>query len=476
MKGLLPLPLFCLAALLGGGCFSLSPAYTPPSVPGGLPEEYREDAGWKTAAPQEALERGSWWEMFDDPELNGLMEELNRANQSVAVAAANLRQARARVGVARASLFPEFSAPASATRSRAEGAEARTNYSYGISARWELNFWNALPALEAAKAQAEVSAADYAAMRLAMQAELAHAYFQLRSLDSRMNVYEATIKAYSRALQLTQSQLRGGIATRMDVDQAATQLASAEAQLAGLQQQRAELEHAIALLTGRMPSAYSIGRGKLTARTPAIPPGLPSTLLERRPDIAAAERRVAAANEQIGLARAAWFPVFSLGSELLGQGVGWHSAPVWAWSVGPSAALAIFQGGRRLSESDAALAGYEAEVANYRRTVLEAFRDVEDSLSALRYLERETAALDRAVESSRSALNIALSQYQGGMTTYLQVVSSQTAALTNESGAIDARERRLAATVNLIKALGGGFHSRDLERLVKAPPRLGQDP
>jgi NodT family efflux transporter outer membrane factor (OMF) lipoprotein len=470
MKDILLLSLFCLVALLGGGCFSLSPTYAPPAMPGGLPEEYREDAGWKTAAPQEALERGSWWEMFAEPELNGLMEELNRANQSVAVAAANLRQARARVGVARSALFPEFSAPASATRSRSEGAEARTNYSYGASARWEISFWNVLPALEEVKAQAEASAADYAALRLAMQAELAHAYFQLRSLDSRMDVYEATITAYSRALQLTQSQLRGGIVTRMDVDQAATQLASAEAQLAGLQRQRAELEHGIAILTGRMPSAYSLGRGKLTARTPAIPPGLPSTLLERRPDIAAAERRVAAANEQIGLARAAWFPVFSLGSDILGRGVGWHSAPVWTWSVGPTAALTIFQGGRRLAESDAAWAGYEAEVANYRQTVLEAFRDVEDSLSALRHLEREAKALGRAVESSRSALRIAMSQYQGGMTTYLQVVNSQTAALTNESGAIDARERRLAATVNLIKALGGGFRSRDLERLVATPP------
>lgn len=450
-----------------GGCINLSPSYAPPDLLSPLAPEYKEESGWKTATPQETRDRGPWWEIFADPELNALMARLNAANQNIAVAAANLRQARAQIGIARSALWPGVTAPASVTRSGTEGSGQQTRTSYGVNAQWEISFWNALPALEAAKAQAAASAADYATTRLAMQAELAQAYFQLRMLDGERDMYESTVKAYARAVELTSSQFRGGMVTRMDVDQAESQLASAEAQLAALARQRAEYEHGIALLVGQTPSSFSLERGRLTSTVPSVPAELPSFLLERRPDIAAAERRVAAANEQIGLARAAWFPSLTLSGEHIAQAIGWHAAPVWTWSVGPSAALTLFQGGRRLAESEAAWSGYEAEVAGYRQAVLQAVKDVEDNLSALRHLRTEAEAQERAVKSSQSALRIAMSQYQGGMTTYLQVVSSQTAALSAERAAIEVQGQRLTATVNLIKALGGGWQHDELEALVR---------
>lgn len=464
---------FCASfALLASGCVNLSPHYAPPSIPGTVPAEYKEEDGWKTAQPQDSHERGPWWEGFSDPVLDGLMRRAGDANQNIAVAAANLRQAKAQIGVARSAFMPGINSPASLVRSGGTGA-AQTNYSYGFNAQWEISFWNTLPAFEAAKAQAEGSAADFATMRLAVQAELAQAYFQVRGYDEQKRLLESTIKTYKRAVALTGSQFRGGLVTRVDLDQAETQLAAAEAQLASIQRARAELEHGIAVLVGELPSTFTLAEGPLASSLPSVPTGLPSSLLERRPDVAGAERRVAAANEQIGLARAAWFPSLTLGGEYLGQGLGLHSAPVWAWSVGPSAVLSLFQGGRRLAESDSAWAGYEAEVANYRQTVLEAFKDVEDNLSALRHLETEAEAQARAVVSSQSALRLAMSQYEGGMTTYLQVVSSQTAALSNEQAAIDVRVQRLTGTVGLIKALGGGFFASELAGLTDAPPQYG---
>ena len=454
---------FCLCLLLGG-CINLSPSYAPPEPLQPIPQEYKEEKGWKTATPSDALDRGPWWERFNDPELNRLMGLLNTANQDIAKAAANLRQARSQITAARSAFFPGVSLPASYTRSGGSGTGGMgmdggisTKYSVGISAQWEISFWNALPAFEAAKAEASASAADYATIRLSSQAELAQDYFQLRSLDVRLSLYEATIEAYQKALRITQSQYQGGIVTRADVAQAEAQLAQAEAQRLGLLRQRAEVEHAIAVLTGHFPSAFSLERSGLTATLPSVPTGLPSTLLERRPDIAAAERRVAAANQQIGVARAAWFPTFNLGGSRALEALGWHAAPVTVWSLGPSAAQSLFEGGKHLADNESAWAGYEASVADYRTTVLQSFKDVEDNLSALNYLAQEAAAQERAVESSRLALRLALAQYQGGMTTYLQVVSAQTTALTNESNAIQVQEQRLIAAVNLIKALGGGW-------------------
>ncbi len=458
-----------LPLLLGGCIFDLSPNYERPDLPQReIPEEFKETGAWKMALPQETLARGPWWEMFEDATLNGLMAEMHLANQNIAQAAANLRTARAQISVARSAFFPTVSLPASATRGNTSGA-IHNSYSVGVSSQWEVSFWNAIPAFAAARAEAEATAADYSTMRLATEAELAQTYFQLRTLDVQIELYESTIAAYAKAVQLTRSQYQGGIVTPADVAQAEAQLASAEAQLADLQRQRAELEHGIALLLGRIPSTFALERASLTAILPAVPVSVPSALLERRPDIAAAERRVASVNEQIGLARAAWFPTLNLGGSRSLQAVGWHTAPLTVWSLGPSAALSLFEGGRRLAESDVAQAGYEASVATYRQTVLQGFKDVEDNLSALGFLEKEGEAQGRAVLASQMALRLALSQYRGGMTTYLQVVTAQTTALTNERNAIQVQGQRLIAAVNLIKALGGGWDTSQLKEMTEGP-------
>lgn len=477
MKKTLLLPLCCICLALLGGCVNLSPKYARPELAEAMPEQYKEEEGWHTGRPMADLDRGSWWEMFGDPALNELMGKLNAANQNIAQAAANLRQARAQADVARSAFFPSLSLPASAARAGTEGGGPRTTYSIGASNQWEISFWNALPGYEAAKAQTEASAADLATMRLAMQAELAQNYFQLRAYDVQQSLYESTIKAYKRAVELTRSQYRGGIVTPADVSQAEAQLAMAEAQYTAVQRQRSLLEHAIAVLVGQLPSSFSLERDTLSATLPNIPTGLPSRLLERRPDIAAAERLVASANQQIGLARAAWFPTLSIGGDFLFQGTSWIGSSIYTWSVGPSAALSLFEGGRHLAENESAWAAYEAQVAAYRQSALQAFREVEDNIGALRYLETESKAHDRAVKASREALRLSLSQYEGGMTTYLQVVTNQTTVLSNERSAIDVQAQRLIAAVDLIKALGGGWREEDIRNTAwgDAPPE-GTEP
>jgi NodT family efflux transporter outer membrane factor (OMF) lipoprotein len=453
----------------------LSPEYQRPDLLRPIPAAYKEEDGWKTSTPGDALDRGSWWTMFEDPVLDDLMGQLNAANQNIAVAAANLRQARARVMGARSAFLPTAGAAGSTTRGSTASGGVAASSSIGISAQWEISFWNAIPAYEAVKAQAAATAADYATMRLAMQAELAQAYFQLRILDVQHDLYESTIAAYAKAVQLTRSQYMGGVVTPADVAQAEAQLASAEAQIADLDRQRALLEHGIAILVGQIPSSFTLERGQLAAALPGVPLSAPSTLLERRPDVAAAERMAASANEEIGLARAAWFPTLTLGADrALQGGAAWLASPLTVWSLGPSAALSLFQGGKRIADSDAAQAKYEAAAASYRQTVLQAFKDVEDNLAALRFLEKEAEAQSRAVASSQMALRLSLSQYRGGMTTYLQVVSSQTAALTAERSAISVQGQRLITAVSLIKALGGGWDAAALNALSQgAPPQEG---
>jgi NodT family efflux transporter outer membrane factor (OMF) lipoprotein len=456
---------YCLAIallplIMASGCVNLSPRHAPPAMSEEFPVAYKEDKGWQTAQPRASLDRGSWWEVFRDESLSALIRQANTANQNIAVAAANLRQSRAQVAVARSAFFPGVTAPASVTRSGTENAGPGTRYSVGFSSQWEISFWNALPAFEAAKAQAEATASDYATMRLSVQAELAQNYFQLRAYDGQQTLYEDTIKAYRRAVELTRSQYNGGIATPADVAQAEAQLAQAEAEYAGVQRQRSILEHAIAVLVGQLPTTFTLPRAEPESLIPAVPTGIPADLLERRPDISSAERLVAVANEQIGLARAAWFPTLTLGSDLLYQGTSWIGSSLYTWSVGPSAALTLFEGGKRLAQSESAWAAWEAQVATYRQTVLQAVKDVEDNIGALRHLAVEAAAQDRAVKASREALRLSLSQYRGGMTTYLQVVTNQTAVLSNERNAINVQAQRRIAAVNLIKALGGGWNTQ----------------
>ena len=455
---------FLLVALACAGC--LSPTYVRPPLTDSMPVEFKEDKGWHTARPADTLDRGNWWERFGDAELNNLMHKAHTANQSIALAAANFRQARTQVASARSAFMPAANLSGSAMRGADEVRPSPTGlYKAGLGASWELTFWNTIPAFEAARAQSEASAADYATMRLAVQSELAQTYFQLRTLDSQIALYASTITAFRKAVELTQSQLRGGMITASDVAQAEAQLAAAEAEAASLTRQRAELEHSIAIITGQIPSNFSLPKQGLGATLPKVPPALPATLLERRPDVSAAERRVMAANEEIGVARAAWLPSITLGGSTGYESTAWHSAPVSVWSLGPSLAMSIFQGGKLMAQSDAAQAAYEAAVAQYRQTVLQAFKDVEDALSALELLKTEQEARGRAVKASQAALDLSLSQYRAGLITYLQVVNTQTVALTNQRNAIQVQGQRLVATVSLVKALGGGFSDKEIASL-----------
>lgn len=463
--------LCCCAALLLCGC--LSPTYTPPDMNEPLPLEFKHVGDWKQATPGDTIDRGSWWKKFNDPSLNGLMEQLNAGNQNIALAAANFRQVRSQVDAARSSFFPTISLPGNIERGDA-GSGITNTYAYGLRSSWEVNFWNTIPAFDAARAAEESSAADYATMLLAMQAELAQSYFQLRTLDVQRSLYESTIAAFAKGVQLTRSQYQGGIVTPADVAQAEAQLAAAEAQMADIDRQRAQMESTVAILVGQLPSTFSLPPASLTSTLPKVPRELPSTLLERRPDIASAERQVAVANEKIGLARAAWFPSLTLNAEVMSKAATWMSAPVTVWALGPTAALTLFDGGKRMAESDAAQAGFEAAVAKYRQTVLESFKEVEDNLAALSFLARQAEAQNRAVTASEMALRLSLSQYKGGLTTYLQVVSTQATALSNQRGAIQIEGQRLMATVNLIKALGGGWNVEAVRALTTGDgPREG---
>lgn len=449
------------------GC--LSPSYSRPALLEAMPESYKEEGEWKTAVPGDSLDRGVWWERFHDPILHELIAQATNANQNIAIAAANFRQARTQIASARADFMPHIDGSGAGTRSGVESGRHTSRYTAGVSANWELTLWNTLPVFEAARAQTEASAADYSTMRLMVQSEVAQAYFQLRALDEQLRLYEGTITAYARAHTLTKNQYEGGMVTLADVAQAETQLASAQAEMAAVERQRAEVEHSLAVLVGQLPTSFQLARGTLLTSLPDIPLTVPSLLLERRPDIASAERQVMVANEEIGIARAAWFPSISLGGNIGLESSAWHGSPLEVWSVGPSLGLSIFQAGKKLAASDAAQARYEGAVASYRQTVLEAFKDVEDNLSALRYMENEAVAREKAVVSSATALRMVTAQYKAGMTNYLQVVTSQVTNLANERQAIQLQGQRLIASVTLIKALGGGWDSRSL-----APMRRGE--
>lgn len=457
-----------LGCLLLQGC--LSPTYERPTLLEPMPGSYKEEGGWKTATPGDALERGRWWERFEDATLNELMVKAHSANQNIAIAAANFRQARTQVASARADFMPRFEGSATGERRGVDRSPHTSRYTAGTTASWELTFWNTLPAFEAARAQTEASAADYSTMKLAVESELAQAYFQLRTLDGQLSLYEDTVAAYGKAVTLTQNQYAAGMVTLADVAQAETQLASAEAEQAALQRQRAEMENALAVLIGQLPTSFYLKRGKMPQAIPAIPADIPSALLERRPDVAGAERLVMVANEEIGIARAAWFPTLNLGGSFGLESSAWHGSPLEVWSVGPSLGLSIFEAGKKLAASDAAQAKYESTVASYRQTVLEAFKDVEDNLAALHHMENEAMARAKAVASANTALRMVTAQYQAGITSYLQVVTSQTTSLANERQAIQVQGQRLIASVGLIKALGGGWDSGEL-----AAMRRGDD-
>jgi len=470
MKSAFTSAALAILALLLGSC-SLSPHYERPAVPA-PPAAYKEMSEWQRATPADSVARGRWWTMFADTDLEALEAQATEANQSLKAALARLEQARAQTRIARSAWFPLVTADAQVTRAQASvytsgfvPGQTRTGNSFALGGdlSYEIDLFGRIRnSVAGARATEQATAGDAAALDLAVHAELATDYFTLRGLDVEQQLLDRTVDDYARALGLTQNLYRGGAAAISDVQQAEAQLESARTQAEDTRLRRAQTEHAIAVLLGREPSAFglSVRPNEKFAPLPEVAVGLPSKLLERRPDVAAAERRVAAANAAIGVARAAYFPVL----DLLGS-AGWQSpstaalltAPASYWSLGPQALATVFAGGLHVAQSAQAHAVYDEQVANYRSTVLSAFQDVEDNLAALRQLRRESVSQAAAVTATQGALDQANLRYRGGIVTYLEVVSTENAALAARLTAADIEIRRATATVLLVKALGGDW-------------------
>ena len=458
--------------VLFAGC-SFAPKYAKPSVQTPVafkeltPEQSKETDGWKTAEPKDDMIRGQWWEMFHEPELNAFESQVVVSNQTVAAALANFLAARAVVKQARSQYFPTVSANPSVTRSRQSSLSSPptsstfTEYSLPFDASWELDFWGRIRnTVKANSLEAQATLADLENVRLTVQAEVAMDYFQLRVVDAQKQLLDAMVLAYQESLKLTQAQYDAGMASGQDVAQAETQLNTTLAQATDLGIQRAQLEHAIAMLLGQPASSFSIATDPLAAKPVAIPFGVPSQLLERRPDVAAAERRVAEANAQIGVARAAYFPTITLSGSAGYQSTSVEnlfSGPGLVWSVGASLAQTLFDAGLRKAVTEQARAKYRGTVANYRQTVRTAFQEVEDNLSTLRILSQELQQQNAAVESSQRYLTLANARYQAGLDIYLDVIAAQTALLSNQRTALNLRMEQMTASVQLIKALGGSW-------------------
>lgn len=460
------------AALLSPGC-TKGPNYAVPAAP--APESFREapPQGWKEAQPSDATLRGKWWEIFADADLDELEGQVAISNQNVLQSEANFRQARAAARAARSSLFPLVTASPGSTGTQSSSRlynyvpQYPTGvYDMPLDASYTADVWGSIHrSVTASVATAQADAAQLENARLLYQADLAQDYFEMHGLDGDAALLEDTLRSYQEYLTLTRNRYAGGVASDADVAQAETQLLTTQSQLVDLEVQRSQLEHAIAILVGKPPSEFSIPRRPNPGPPPVIPVGLPSGLLERRPDIAQAERQAAAANQQIGIARAAFFPTltFNLAAGVESTSfINWITWPARFWTLGPQAAQVLFDAGRRRANLEQAQAGYESSAASYRQTVLTAFQQVEDNLSALRVLENETAVLERAVKSAQRALTVSTAQYKAGTVDYLQVITSQTIALQDEKSVVDVQTRRMAASVLLIQALGGGWDRSQL--------------
>ena len=455
-------------ALLLSAC-AVGPDYVRPKVE--TPAAYKEAGDWKPARPRDDVQRGEWWKAFGDPQLDALVERVAVSNQTVAATEAQLRQAEALTAQARAAWWPTLTATAQDTRSKPSGTTGpvvgvpttkRVIYSLPFNVSWEADLWGRIRrTVEQGTASEQASAADLLNAVLSARASLAQSYFQLRTLDAQQQLLDETAANYATTLELTKNRYVAGVASRADVAQAQAQLESTRAQALDTGVQRAQLEHAVAVLLGRPASSFTLAAAPLAAAPPPIPPtGVPADLLERRPDIAAAERRAAAANAEIGVAKAAFFPTLTLAATYGFQSATpehWITMPSRFWSLGPALALTLFDGGRRAAVSDQAMAAYDQAVANYRGTVLQAFSEVEDNLAALRILEQEAAVLEAAVAAAQQAYDVTLNQYKAGIATYLQVVSAQNALLGARLSAVSVRGRRVVASVQLVKALGGGW-------------------
>lgn len=459
--------LLMLAAIFASSC-TVGPNYARPRIE--APANYKETGGTTAPRSLDDVIGKNWWEIFADPELNALEQRVDISNQNIAQAEARFRQARALVQQTRAAYFPTVTIGVGVTRtapsatagsSTARNSQTFTEHSLPIDVSWELDVWGRIRrSVESSKALAQAGAADLEAAKLSARAELAQDYFELRSLDGQKQLLDDTVVAFAKSLQLTNNRYRSGIASRGDVLQAETQLKTTQAQVIDIGVQRAQLEHAIALLIGKAPADLTVSVAPLSATPPTLPAGVPAELLKRRPDVASAERTLAVANAQIGVAEAAYYPTVSIDSQ---GGFESSSLSKWFswmgrfWSAGFGLSETLFDGGARKAQVEQAKAVYDADMAAYRQSVLTGFQEVEDNLAAQRILGSEAQAQDEAVRAAQQSLAVTTNQYQAGIVSYLNVVVAQTTALTNERTAVDILGRRLNACVLLVKALGGGW-------------------
>ncbi len=471
------------------GCKPVGPNYTRPGYQ--APAAYKEagasavvvpppnpaGGGWQPATPSDGMLRGKWWEIYQDPQLNQLEDRIAGHNPGLHQALETYLAARAQVGAVRANLFPALSGDLSASRERVSanrplapegGATTAGDFVIGGAASWEPDFWGRIRrSVEAARENAQASAADMANVDLSLHAEMASDYFQLRGLDAQKKLLTATVADLENQLDLTQRRLNGGVATEADVAQARTQFETVRAQLVDIDVARAQFEHAIGTIAGDDLSTFSIPQSPLDIALPKVPVGVPSQLLQRRPDIAGSERLTAAANEQIGIAVSAFYPTITLGGaggfESANPGT-WIQGPSSLWSLGAQATQLLFDAGLRRALSSEARHNYEAQAAAYRNTVFQAFNDVEDQLSGLRILEHESGVEQRAVASAQNSFDLSNQRYKGGVTSYLEVLTAETTLLENQRTAIDIQTRQFVASVSLVRALGGGW---DVTQLPK---------
>jgi NodT family efflux transporter outer membrane factor (OMF) lipoprotein len=455
------------------GC-AVGPKYHPVSAP--TPPAYKEMGNWKTAQPSDQNLGGNWWEIFQDPQLNALEQQVNVSNQNLKAAVAQYQESRAALRYARADYYPTITASPTATREKFSSTSALTSlrgvtvndFTIPLGLSYQVNAWGRVSRnVELYRAEAQASAADLAVVNLTMHADLAVDYFAARSLDAEEKILRDTVAQYEQALQLNEDRYQGGVASEVDVEQARTILETTRAQLVDVGVARAQYEHAVAVLVGKPPAEFALPPLPLTTPPPPIPVGVPSELLERRPDIAASERLVASANAQVGLAKLAYYPVVNLFASggfdsksvtTLLQG------PSTLWAVGASAAVTVFDVGRRRALNEQARSSYDSTVASYRQTVLTAFQEVEDNLAALRILEEEAGVQAEAVRASERSLALSNTRYEGGVTSYLEVITAQNAALSDEVTAVNILGRRMASAVLLIEALGGGWDRSNLPR------------
>jgi NodT family efflux transporter outer membrane factor (OMF) lipoprotein len=472
---------FSTAAMILSGC-TVGPNYHRPTAPSApafkesaVPPPNPPNGGWKQVTPNDSAIRPNWWEVYQDPQLNKLEEQVAVSNQTLKASYEQYMQARAAIQVSRSQYFPTLSVAPAASRDRVSANRplhvAGTETTYNDlalqgQATWEPDLWGSIRrSVESQRATTQATAADLANVDLSLRSELAMDYFELRGLDTQQRLLDNTVQQYQQYLDLTQTRFKGGVATESDVALAQTQLDQTRAQAIDVGVARAQYEHAIATLIGTPASSFGLAPAPLDLQLPQVPLGVPSQLLERRPDVAAAERRTDAANAQIGIAIAAYYPTVTIGG-----GGGFESqsfgnliqGPSSLWSLGGSAVELLFDAGRRHALTEEARHGYELNVANYRQTVLQAFQDVEDNLSGLRILNSESLAQQRAVDSAQRSLLISTNRYKGGVTTYLEVITAQTTQLANERTAADITTRQFAASVQLIKALGGGWDTTKL--------------